>query len=165
MPDEAPVTRAMDPLIFMGVPFSEVGDERTYGGGRRVGKGACSGGYRYDGHHIEERTRADAGFKWRQFWVRARCLSAALRSASASLGSSTARVSTSAPTIVATVTRARSCAPGCPQSGDWRATRSIICLMRRVAARLTSGVWRGISEPSAAVAQPVSTPSTCAFER
>ena len=25
--------------------------------------------------------------------------------------------------------------------------------------------WRGISEPSAATGQPVSTPSTCSFER
>src|SRR5947209_18402800 len=133
MPDEAPVTRAMDPLIFMGVPFSGVGDERDCGGDRRVGEETCPWDV-YDDRHIEDRTRADAGSRWRQFWVRARCFSAALRSASESLGSSTARVSTSAPTIVATVTRARSCAPGCPQSGDWRATRSIISLMRRVAA-------------------------------
>ena len=34
-----------------------------------------------------------------------------------------------------------------------------------VAARRTPGAWRGISEPSAATAQPVSTASTCALER
>ena len=49
--------------------------------------------------------------------------------------------------------------------GQIRATRSIISLIRRVAARRTRGAWRGISEPSAATAQPVSTLSTCAFER
>src|SRR5205823_1976291 len=136
MPDEAPVTRAMDPLIFMGVPFSGVGDERTYGGGRRVGEETSSRDV-YEDRHIKDRTRADAGSKWRQFRVRARCFSAALRSASESLGSSTARASTSAPTIVPTVARARSCAPARPQSGNWRATRSIISLMWRVAARRT----------------------------
>src|SRR5213076_3119884 len=104
MPDEAPVTRAMDPLIFMGVPFSRVGDERNCDGDRRVSEETSSRDV-YEDRHIKDRTRADAGFKWRQFWVRARCFSAALRSASESLGSSTARASTSAPTIVATVTR------------------------------------------------------------
>src|SRR5690242_9405326 len=102
MPDEAPVTSAMDPWIFMGVPFSEVGDERDCSD-RRGGKGIFYG-YKYDDRHIEERTRADAGSEGRQLWVRARCFSAALRNASESLGSSTARASTSAPTIVATVT-------------------------------------------------------------
>src|SRR5207248_9276363 len=59
------------------------------------------------------------------------------------LPSSTARASCKAPTAAATMTSARWCAPGCPQSGEWRATRSIISLMRRVAARRTSGDWRG----------------------
>src|SRR5882762_8647538 len=106
MPDEAPVTRAMDPLIFMGVPFSGVGDERKLRWRPSVAEETCPWAV-YDDRHIEDRTRADADSKWRQFWVRARCFSAALRSASESLGSSTARASISAPTIVATVKRAR----------------------------------------------------------
>ncbi len=52
-----------------------------------------------------------------------------------------------------------------PQSGDWRATRSISPLMRRVTACGTSGDWRDVSEPRAATGQPVSAASTCAFER
>ena len=50
-----------------------------------------------------------------------------------------------------------------PHSGDCLATRSIMSLVRLVAARRTSGAWRGISEPRAAKGQPVST--GCAGER
>ena len=72
----------------------------------------------YDDHHIEDRTRQPPRLPSDvSRWVRVRCFSAASRSASESRGSSTARASTSAPTIVATVTSARSCAPRLPPVG------------------------------------------------
>ena len=77
----------------------------------------------------------------------ANCFSAASRRLSDSAGSSTARANGKVPTMVATVTSARSWVPGFPQSGDWRATRSIISLICRVVTRRTSGAWRGVSEP------------------
>jgi hypothetical protein len=48
----------------------------------------------------------------------ARLFNAALHSESDNAGSSTARASINVPTMVATVTSARSWQPGCPQSGD-----------------------------------------------
>src|SRR6185437_15973138 len=98
----------------------------------------------YDVRHIQGCAKPRKRQALDQGWVGSNSFSTASRSPSESPGSSTARASINAPTIVATMTMARSCAAGCPQSGDWRATRSIISLIRRVAARLTSGAWRGI---------------------
>src|SRR5205823_6424402 len=133
--------------------------------GRYLSVGGGDGCNLYDVRHIKTRAKRAFACKQRQSRVEVRCFSAASRSASESRASSTARASVNAPTIVATVTRACSCAPFCPQSGDWRATRSIISLMRRVATRRTAGAWRDISEPSAAVAQPLSALWTCALDR
>ena len=95
----------------------------------------------------------------------AKCFSAASHKLFDSAGSSTARASSKAPTMVESVTSACSWAPGRPQSGDWRATRSIMALMCRVVARRTSGAWRGVSDPSAASGHPCSAFATCSGER